>query len=136
MKSAVKLLAFCMFFVFYLFGCGGGSSSSTTETIPNTSTSSPDSLSPPSASEQSSSLTINPIADLGLVAGNKVCFRIKAYNNFLESEFSNAVCGEIKNDHNLTLSWDRTTEDVSGYYVYFGTNKNNATNFLADVIES
>ena len=54
----------------------------------------------------------------------------------MASDFSKAICGKINNDTKLTLSWNKISGDVSGYYVYFGTNKNNVTNFLADVIES
>ncbi len=136
MKSPVILLVMCMIFALCLIGCGGGGSSSTAETSPNTPSSSPESSPPPSSSGQFSSLAINPLTDLGLIAGNKVCFSVKSYNNFSESDFSKAVCGQIKDDNKLTLYWNKITGNVSGYYVYFGSDKNNATNFLADVIES
>ena len=139
MKSTIILLAACMVLTFSLIGCGGGGSSSTTDTLPTTSSSpspSPKSSPQPSPSGQFSSLAINPLADLGLAAGDNVCFSVKSYNNFSESDFSKAVCGKIKDDNKLTLAWNKNTENVNGYYVYFGTDKNNATNFLADVIES
>ena len=136
MKSPVILLSICIIFALCLIGCGGGGSSSTTETSPNTPSSSPESSPQSTPSGQFSSLEINPLADLGLVAGNKVCFSVKSYNNFSESDFSKAACGQIKDDNKLTLAWNKNTENVNGYYVYFGTDENNATNFLADVIES
>lgn len=137
MKSNIKLIAVFTAVIFCLFGCGGGgNSSSTAESSSNTPSSSPESSPPPSSSGLFSSISINPLTDLGLEAGNKVCFSVKSYNNFSESDFSKAICGEIRNDNTLTLSWNKITGDVSGYYVYFGANKNNATNFLADVMES
>jgi len=33
--------------------------------------------------------------DLGLQPGDTVCFRVKAYNNIMESDFSDATCGVI-----------------------------------------
>ena len=68
--------------------------------------------------------------------GDNVCFRLKAYNNFTESDFSNAICSQIENDNTLTLSWDEVSGNIIGYYIYFGVDKNNATNFLKDVFES
>ncbi len=136
MKSSTKLHAVCMAFLFCLFGCGGGSSSSTAETLPNTPSSSPELSLQSTLPEQFSSLEINPLADLGLLAGNIVCFSVKSYNNFSESAFSKVICDVIKDDTNLTLSWSKIIGNVTGYYVYFGTDKNNTTNFLADVIES
>ena len=134
MIRPVILLAMHIILAFCLIGCGGGKSSNTVESVPNASSSPPTNQSEPS--EQFSSLAINPIADLGLTAGDKVCFSVKSYNNIMESDFSKAICGKINNNTKLTLSWNKISGDVSGYYVYFGTNKNNATNFLADVIES
>ena len=135
MKNPAKLLAVCMVFVFCLIGCGGSGSSSTAETL--SSTSSSEQLPQSTPSEQFSSLEINPLADLGMVVGNKVCFSVKAYDNFSESDYSEAVCGQIEDDNKVILSWNKITEsNVNGYYVYFGTNENNATTFLADVIES
>ena len=134
MKTPTILLAMGMIINFCLVGCGGGGSSSTLDTSSNKSSS--ESLPQPAPSGQFSSLEINPLTDLGLVAGSKVCFSVKSYNNFSESDFSKAVCDEIKDDNNLTLSWNKITGNASGYYVYFGTDENNATTFLADVIES
>ena len=131
MIRPVILFAICVILAFCLIGCGGGSSSSVTESSLNTS-SSPQ----PQPLNQFSSLVINPIADLGLTTGEKVCFSVKSYNNVTESDYSKAICGKINNDNKLTLSWNKIAGDVNGYYVYYGTNKNNATNFLADVMES
>lgn len=137
MKSTIRLLAVVSTaFLFCLIGCGGGSSSSSAETSPNTPLPSPEFSPPPSSSEQFSSLAINPLTDLGLEAGNKACFSVKSYNNISESAFSKAICTQIKNENRLTLSWNKITGNVSGYYVYFGTDENNATNFIADVLES
>lgn len=135
MKRNINFFAACVAFSFCLIGCGGsGSSSSTAETSPNTS--SPEKPEPPSSSEQFNSLVINPLTELGLEVGNKVCFSVKSYNNVSESDFSKTICGQIKNDNMLTLSWNNIPGNVNGYYVYFGTEKNSATNFLADVITS
>ena len=133
MKRPVILIAVCVVLAFCLIGCGGGSSSSVTESSPNTS-------SPPQPQPQPlnqfSSLEINPLTDLGLTTGDKVCFSVKSYNNVTESDYSKAICGKINDDNKLTLSWNKISGDANGYYVYYGTNKNNATNFLADVMES
>jgi hypothetical protein len=135
MKSAIISIVVLVAFTLGLNGCGGsGSSSSTAETSPNTS--SPENPEPPSSSEQFASLVINPLTELGLEAGNKACFSVKSYNNVSESDFSKAICGQIKNDNVLILSWNKVPEKVNGYYIYFGTDINNATNFLADVITS
>ena len=135
MKNPTLLLAMGMIINFCLVGCGGGGSSSTLDTSSNKSSS--ESLPQPAPSGQFSSLEINPLTDLGLVAGSKVCFSVKSYNNFSESDYSEAVCGQIEDDNKVILSWNKITEsNVNGYYVYFGTNENNATTFLADVIES
>ncbi len=134
MKSILMPLTVCMTFLFLLNGCGGGGSSSTTDALSKTPSAAPQS--PPPSSGQFSSLTINPLVDLGLEAGNKVCFSVKAINRISESAYSKAICSQIKDDTNLTLSWNNITDNVIGYYVYFGTNKNNVTNFIADVIES
>jgi hypothetical protein len=135
MKSAIISLVVLVAFTLGLNGCGGnGSSSSTAETSPNTS--SPENLEPPSSSEQFKSFVINPLTELGLEVGNKVCFSVRAYNNVSESDFSKVICSQIKNDNVLILSWNKLPEKVNGYYVYFGTDINNANNFLADVIES
>ena len=138
MKRSVILLAMSVIFAFCLIACGGGSSSSDVDFAPNTSSSPP--TIPPEPlgpSEQFSSLSINPIADLGLITGDNVCFSVKSYNNIAVSDFSKTICSKVSNSNELTLSWNKITGDnISGYYVYFGTNKNNATNFLADIIES
>ena len=137
MKNIVNPIVVLMAIFVGIQGCGGGSSSSSSgENLIDTSSSS--SKEPPtsSPSESSSSLAINPLSDLGLTKGDSVCFRLKAYNNVTESNYSKPICGQINNDHSLTLSWDNVSENVIGYYVYYGTNKNNAKNFIADVIES
>ena len=131
MKSTCKVTVLSVFLVLTLIGCGGGGSSDS-EVIPNT-TSLPPSTSSPN---QISSLAINPLSDLGLTEGQKVCFSIKSYNNTTESSFSDAICSQIKNENMLTLSWNKINGDITGYYVYYGTTKNNATNYLADVIQS
>ena len=124
-KNTIILHATCMTFAFCLIGCGGGSGSSysTTDASPTT-------------PRQFSSLEINPLSDLGLEEGDSVCFKVKSYNNVTESDYSKPICSIIYDPLNLPLSWSEVTGKINGYYVYFGTNKNNATNFLADVIES
>ena len=141
MTITVRFLVICLVFSFSIYGCGGGSNSSQSSTgLSSNNTSSEPSSSSPNNSSSSpnnfSSLIINPLKDLGLNSGEQVCFRVKSYNNTLESDFSKAICGKINDSNKLTLSWNKSSGDVSGYYVYFGTNKNNATNFLANVLES
>lgn len=83
------------------------------------------------------SMKINPLRDLGLEKGKQACFRLKSYNNVTKSNFSNAACGRISNNHSLTLAWDKATGDITGYQIYFGTNgKISEMNFLADMIEN
>jgi hypothetical protein len=120
MKNTIKLLAMSVAFAFCFTGCGGGSSSS----------------SPSSSTGLPNSVVFNPLRDLALGAGDQVCFSIKSYNNISESTFSKAVCGLINNNDSLTLSWNEVSGDVVGYYVYFGSNRDDATNFLTDVFES
>ena len=135
MERPVILFSMHVILALCLIACGGGSSSSVVDFAPNTSSSPPSKPSEPS--EQFSSLAINPIADLGLTTGDNVCFSVKSYNNIAESDFSKAICSKVSNSNVLTLSWNKISGDnISGYYVYFGTNKNNVTNYLADVIES
>ena len=138
MKNTAKLFAILSTILLFLYGCGGDSSSSSS---PNFSSSTPESAT--STNSLSSSpetftnlLTVNPLRDLGLGKGKNVCFRIKSYNNITESDFSNAFCGQIKDDLSITLAWNKSDGNIHGYYVYYGTNKYNATNYLADVLES
>ena len=131
MKNTIKLLAISVAFAFCFTGCGGGSSSSTS---PNT-TSPPD-VPPSSSTGLPNSVVFNPLRDLALGAGDQVCFSIKSYNNISESTFSKVVCGLINNNDSLTLSWNNVSGNVVGYYVYFGFNRDDATNFLADIFES
>ena len=129
MKRTVISFALHILAAFCLFGCGGGGGSSSSES------SGSDTGGSSSSSSRFSSLVINPLSELGLTSGDNVCFRVKSYNNVSESDFSKPICGKINDNNKLTLSWNRVSGYISGYYVYFGTNKNNATNFLADVIE-
>ncbi len=137
MKSTLILYIVCVTLLFCIIGCGGGGSSQTTNSPSATppSTSQPSPVRPPSPGNFNS-LTINPLNDLGLVQGETVCFSVKSFNNYSESDFSKAICGKINNTSSLTLSWNKIGGDVSGYYIYFGTNKNNATAYLANVLES
>ncbi len=128
MKNKIIFLITCMALSYILIGCGGGGSGS-----PSSGTSAENTG---SSSGSFASLEVNPITDLGLDTGSNVCFSIKSYNNITESDFSKAICSKIKNDGKLTLSWNKNPRSVSGYYVYYGTNKNNAKTFLADVITS
>ncbi len=148
MKCTVKLLALYVVITFSLYGCGGDSSSpSTAEGVPNIASATPGAkpntefkrtpkTTPPLTSGLPNSIEINPLRDLGLEKGENICFRLKSYNNVTESDFSKAICGKINNDNSLILSWEDVIGNVDGYYVYFGKNKNNVANFLADVIES
>ncbi len=111
-----------------LHGCGGGSSTS------SVAESSPANQSSPSS--QTQSVIINPLLDLGLRKGDNVCFRIKAYNNVTESDFSGAICSIVKNEDALNLSWNDVPGNVVGYHVYYGTNKRNASNFIKNILES
>ncbi len=139
-------------FILTLGACGGGGGSSSEADTPVVSdTSSPNAPSPkkspnqpkqaPKKTDSPSSpkalanlIEINPLRDLGFGKGESICFSLKSYNNITESNFSESICDKIKDDHSLTLTWNNAAGNISGYYVYFGTNKNNATNFLADVI--
>ena len=133
MKRVVATFTVYLVLCLSLNGCGGGgSSSSATEDLPNTSSATP----PSSPSGLPNSIDINPLIDLGMVAGDNVCFRLKSYNNFTESDFSKAICSQIKNESALTLSWNQVSGNIIGYYIYFGPDKNSATNFLKDVFES
>ena len=125
MKNTIKLLAMSVAFAFCFTGCGGGSSSSSPPDVP-----------PSSSIGLPNSIVLNPLRDLALGAGDQVCFSVKSYNNISESAFSKTICGLINNNDSLTLSWNNASGDVVGYYVYFGSNRNDATNFLADVFES
>ena len=116
-------------------GCGGGGSSSSEEQSAQSSLA-PSSSSSSSLKTLSNSIEIDPILELGLEKGEKVCFRIKSYNNVTESDFSGAICSVLKNEKTLSLSWNDVPGDVIGYLVYYGTNKKNANNLLRDVIES
>ncbi len=111
---------------------GAALSTSTPDTYSSTKDTSLE-VSPDTLGENVRSHTTNPLLDLGLEKGKSVCFSIKSYNTVTESDFSKTICGTINNDQSLTVSWDKVSGDVDGYYVYFGTNENNATNFLADV---
>ena len=138
MKNTASLFVILSTILLFIYGCGGGSNSSDSSPYISSSTSE-SSTSPnyPSSSPESftNSFTVNPLRDLGLGKGENVCFRIKSYNNIAISDFSKAICGQIKNDHKLTLSWNKVHGKIDGYYVYYGANKNKATNFLTDVIE-
>ncbi len=148
MKSIEKLLAVFVAITFSLYGCGGDSSSPSTteeiqefalaapETTPKTESKPAPKTTPPLISGLPNSIEINPLRDLGLEKGKNICFRLKSYNNVAESDFSKVICSQIKNDRRLTLSWSDVPGNVSGYFVYYGVSKNNATKFLIDVIES
>ena len=41
------------------------------------------------------SMTVDPINDLGLSAGDMVCFRTKAYNDQGDSAYSDATCTNL-----------------------------------------
>lgn len=136
MKFFVSLLATIL-----ICGCGGGGGSSSQSGSPSSSTDGsannpPSSKNNPPSSNLSNSIVINPLRDLGRNKGDRVCFRIKSYNNVTESDFSGAICNTIKNSKSITLSWNSVPGDVLGYYVYYGIEKNNVSNFLEDVIES
>ena len=143
MKSAVKLFVLHVAFMLILIGCGGkGSSSSafeepsgTSSESSNTSQSSPEST-PSLPKRLSNSIIVSPLRDLGMEKGESVCFRLKSYNNITESDFSKAICSQIKNDNRLTLIWNEASENVTGYYVFFGSNKKDSKQFLADIIQS
>lgn len=141
MKSTLKMLAALVTITLSLAGCGGGGNSSSISPqdapapSPITPTASPDAQPTPS-DNLSNLIEINPLRDLGLGKNDLVCFRIRSYNNVAESDLSDAACSVIKNDLLLTLSWSEVLGNIHGYYVYFGTNKNSATEFLADVTES
>ena len=79
------------------------------------------------------SIDINPLRDLGLSKGENVCFRVKAYNTTSTSNFSNPICSRIRDLDYVTLTWNKAIGDVLGYYIYYGTNKNNSKTFLLDV---
>ena len=147
MKSILTVLVTLVVSQSILIGCGGGGSSSTLAEASNSPdnqaspSSPPDNQaspnSPPPENNLANSININPMRDLGLDQGKSACFKIKSYNNIGESEFSDAICGQVKNEQSLTLTWEDASGNVVGYYVYFGTNKDKAgDNFLADVIES
>lgn len=135
--------------------CGGGGSSSEDYTPTVSDISNPSSPMPkkspknpkqaPKKPNSSSSppktlanlIEVNPLRDLGLGKGESICFRLKSYNNVTESDFSKSVCGQIKNDHSLILTWNNIPGNIVGYYVYFSKNKNNTnSNFLTNVIKS
>ena len=78
-------------------------------------------------------LVINPMRDLGKSKGY-ICFRIKAYSNTDTSEFSQPVCTYRKNSKNFGLAWDRGSNSVIGYQVFFGTSAKKTNKFLADII--
>jgi len=157
MKSTLKMLAALVTINISLAGCGGGGGNSSSISpqdapapSPITPTAAPEDAPAPSPITPTASpdaqptpsdtlpnlIEINPLRDLGLGKNDLVCFRIKSYNNVAESDLSDAACSVIKNDLLLTLSWSEVLGNIHGYYVYFGTNKNSATEFLADVTES
>ena len=49
----------------------------------------------PGFNPQAPSVSFNPATDLGLQAGDTVCFRLKAYNPDGESDFSPGTCTRI-----------------------------------------
>ena len=141
MSSLLKLIVFQLILILCIYGCGGGSNSSSESPIsannePSAQSKSSSSSNSDSTEKLSNLLKINPLRDLGLGKGENVCFRIKSYNNVAVSDFSKAICGQIMDDHSLTLLWSKVAGKISGYYVYYGTNKNNAENYLTDVLET
>ncbi len=149
--SKSLVLSSITFLCLTLVACGGGGSSSDagSSIISDTSdpTTSPQNNSPtppkktPNDSNNSNprntfanKIEINPLRDLGLGKGKNICFKLKSYNNVSESDFSKSICGKIKDNHLITLTWEDAIGNIVGYYVYFGTNKNNVKNYLADVL--
>ncbi len=84
-------------------------------------------------SQPPSTVSINPLRDLGISKGY-VCFRIKAYSNIEVSDFSKPVCGYIKNSKSFKLAWTPSSKSVIGYHVYSGTSAKITENFITDVM--
>ena len=124
MKSNIILVTTIAVLLFILIGCGGGSGSGSGSSVIESTANTPSPL------EQFSTLAVNPLTDLGLDIGDQVCFSVKSYNNVTESDFSKAICSQIKDNDSLTLAWNNIFGNINGYYIYFGTNKFNTTNFL------
>lgn len=122
MKSTVIPLVVLAAFILCLNGCGGESSSSGTN-IP-----------PPSPIETTNSIEINPLLELGLEKGMDICISIKAYSNSSKSKLSEAVCTKINDSQPIELSWNHTSTSVIGYEIFYGNSKNNARNFLQNVM--
>lgn len=151
--STNVVLFIIMLFCLTISACGGGGSSSDTSNVKVNNTSNPSTATPEKApipqnqapndnnsgkpNTLANFIELNPLRDLGVGKGKSICFKLKSYNNVTESAFSESVCGQIKNDHSLVLTWNNASGNIVGYYVYFSDSKNNSNNkFLADVIKS
>ena len=81
-------------------------------------------------------IQIDPLLELGLENGEKICFGIKAYSNVSKSKLSEAICTTTMNNEPILLSWNHLPQkqNIIGYEIYYGKMKNSVTNFFHDVM--